>query len=656
MYKSMNFGKKIISLLTCLLTFIGVFGQNHFTPVWTGNGFDHMNIRIVTAQLNEVDLVAGDEIGIFDGTKCVGAGIIVTTLSQNNILPIVVSRNDGSGNGYITGNNISYKYFDKSEAIEITMVSATYYTNNPSWSADGKFAVGTSAFVSLSANYLLNRPPVADAGNDQIVNEGNLITLDGTASSDPDGNNLTYQWIVPVGISISSNTAIQPTFIAPEVSVNQQLLFILVVNDGMVESQPDTVIITIQNVVFPQQHFNAVWTGNGFDHMNINVFLAQLNHVDLDAGDEIGIYDGNKCVGAGTIVAPLTQSNILPIIVSRDDGSGNGYSTGNSIVYKFYKKSEELELTSVRATYNTSDPSWTSDGKFTIGATAFVSLDADFPVNTPPIADAGPDQTANEGVLITLDGSNSSDADGDSLSYSWTAPIGIQLSSITAIKPTFSAPDVTTDTIFIFTLEVNDGITSSIADTLIVMILNTSTPENQTFENQTFDSNTDACFGALQKITVAGNGSTVVLQNNAKVNLVAGLSIQFLPGFYAKEGCFLHAKITIDNTFCNEPGGNIVLEKSIVGKTTFTDRSILADKKQVKVYPNPNNGQFTLELFNFKEKTKVYIYNQLGALLYSKETSFSNKNEIQLPNISNGLYYVRVVEGKQQFVNKIIVN
>ncbi|MBI4744614.1 MAG: IPT/TIG domain-containing protein, partial [Actinobacteria bacterium] len=44
--------------------------------------------------------------------------------------------------------------------------------------------------------------------------------------------------------------------------------------------------------------------------------------------------------------------------------------------------------------------------------------------NSPPIANAGPNQTVNEGTAVNLNGAGSSDPDGDTLSYNWTQTAG----------------------------------------------------------------------------------------------------------------------------------------------------------------------------------------------------------------------------------------
>jgi len=92
-----------------------------------------------------------------------------------------------------------------------------------------------------------NKAPFADAGKDQSVIEGTLVTLDGSASSDKEGDPLTYLWTAPEGVTLSANKVAQPTFWAPIVDKDTHLTFSLVVNDGYLDSKPDFVTIKIFN-------------------------------------------------------------------------------------------------------------------------------------------------------------------------------------------------------------------------------------------------------------------------------------------------------------------------------------------------------------------------------------------------------------------------
>ena len=99
--------------------------------------------------------------------------------------------------------------------------------------------------TDLKAN-ILSRPPIANAGEDKSVDEENAFTLDGSGSIDLDGDNLTYLWTAPDGITLSSNTEQKPSFTAPEVLKDKTFTFTLVVNDGTSNSEPDQVVITVK--------------------------------------------------------------------------------------------------------------------------------------------------------------------------------------------------------------------------------------------------------------------------------------------------------------------------------------------------------------------------------------------------------------------------
>ncbi len=96
----------------------------------------------------------------------------------------------------------------------------------------------------------VNNPPLADAGPDQTVNEGSAVTLNGSASFDPDGDTLTFTWLQTAGPTVvlaGANTAM-PMFTAPLVgSAGELLTFALTVSDG-VASGTDAVSVTVDNV------------------------------------------------------------------------------------------------------------------------------------------------------------------------------------------------------------------------------------------------------------------------------------------------------------------------------------------------------------------------------------------------------------------------
>jgi hypothetical protein len=105
---------------------------------------------------------------------------------------------------------------------------------------DGTLSSQVDQVVITATGAATNSPPVADAGADQNVESGKAVTLDGSGSSDADGDQLTYKW------EFVSFPGAQPSFdddtkVFPRFTPNQEGTYAikLVVHDGMVDSQAD---------------------------------------------------------------------------------------------------------------------------------------------------------------------------------------------------------------------------------------------------------------------------------------------------------------------------------------------------------------------------------------------------------------------------------
>lgn len=288
-----------------------------------------------------------------------------------------------------------------------------------------------------------NKPPISNAGADQTVTEGNLVTLDGSKSSDPEGDSLTYFWSqIPngaPGVVLSNPNNIKPTFIAPNINMDTTLSFQLKVTDtGGLEST-DTVDIKVQSINRPPV-INA-----GSDKMVRSKRVIRFT--DATAVDP----DGDSLTYQWTVVNP-------PIMVLRINPSS--LNSGGFFIPTF---DQGLINVTFRLTVSDGNSSVADDVIYTVK-------------NSKPTSDAGLDRSVSRFSYVQIGGTNNTDPDGDTLRFSWSQIKGptVTLYNSNTQNPIFKAPATLTTpgNEIIFRLKVDDSFGGTATDDVSVFVVN----------------------------------------------------------------------------------------------------------------------------------------------------------------------------------------
>ena len=420
---------------------------------------------------------------------------------------------------------------------------------------DNSPAATSSVFSSVS-----NSAPVANGGANQSVTVGSVVTLDGTASSDANRDQLSYRWVMMSKPSTSAAvlanaTSAKPTFLA---DVLGTYVITLIVNDGKVDSTTVATTVTVssanvapvanaganQNVVLgpvtldgsasSDANGDAItykWTLLNKPTASAAALAGDTTAKPTFTADRAGIYVFGLVVNDGKLSsAPVTVSitaaaaNVAPVANAGAnqsvvlgtitlDGSTSSDANGDIITYKWSLISKPTSSTASLTGDTTAKPTFVADRAGIYVASLVVNdgkLDSAVvtttvtaaSANVAPVANAGTVQSVTLGP-VTLDGSGSTDANGDTLTYSWTLlarPIGsaAALNDITSAKPTFTADLVG---VYVASLVVNDGKVSStiVTTTVTASVANVAPVANAgSFQNVVTG----------QPVTVSGAGST----------------------------------------------------------------------------------------------------------------------------------------------------
>ena len=106
----------------------------------------------------------------------------------------------------------------------------------------------------------VNDPPTADAGTDQILDEGSTVNLTGTGT-DPDNDTLSYLWLQTSGptVTLTGANTQTPSFTSSSVNADTNLTFELTVSDGQA-SDTDSVVIVIKNLSSATTRTQGFWS------------------------------------------------------------------------------------------------------------------------------------------------------------------------------------------------------------------------------------------------------------------------------------------------------------------------------------------------------------------------------------------------------------
>ena len=368
--------------------------------------------------------------------------------------------------------------------------------------------------VNVTAAPPTNIAPTAQAGPNQTIEEGMIVQLDGSASTDGDGTIVSYQWLED-GVELA--TGVTPSITG--LSLGPHAIQLIVTDDDgatdidslavNVTAAPSANVAptaqagpnqTIQEDAALQLNGGGSTDSDGtiasYQWLENGVVLATgvaPSITGLAAGPhtiQLIVTDDDGATNTDSLVVTVTEAppaNVAPTAeagpnqtVEEDtvvqlNGGASTDSDGTIASYQWLEDGVEF-ATGVMPSITGLAPGphaiqlivTDDDGATDIDSLA-VNVTAAPPTNVAPIAQAGPNQTIEEGTALQLNGSASTDSDGAIASYQWIEN-GVELATGVAPSVTGLAPGQ-----YVIQLIVTDDDGDTDADQLRVTVTETET-------------------------------------------------------------------------------------------------------------------------------------------------------------------------------------
>jgi len=456
-----------------------------------------------------------------------------------------------------------------------------------------------------------NQAPVADAGQDVfMVLPNNSATLDGSASSDPDGSIASYSWTLISGPAQHTIANASAAVTGLSNLVQGVYTFQLEVTDNVGATSTDTVIITVNAAPPPP---NEAPTANAGTDITITL---PTNSAALN-GSASSDPDGTITGYAWTQLGGPAQATIL---------NSNGVTTSvNDLVQGTY--SFLLVVTD------------------NAGATAEDTVQVTVlpRPNQAPVADAGTDITINLPLnAVTLNGSASYDPDGRIVSYGWARISG--QGATTIVNSNAARPIVIglSQGRYVFELTVIDDMGATAKDTVIVNVeasLNQSPiadagkdtsialPAIAAVLDGSLSKDPDGSITQYEWKQISGPSPATFANKAAMKTVITGL----------QEG-----EYTFELTVTDNAGATSTKTVKVIVVNTFRYSQFF------KIYPNPAVDNIHVQYIDDKiGKVKVVIYDVSGKMALQKEFTKNQSlitQDINISALTPGMYYLQIVQ------------
>jgi K319-like protein len=183
-----------------------------------------------------------------------------------------------------------------------------------------------------------NKPPVADAGPDQVTSPGYGVVLNGTPSNDPDNDPIKYQWIQIAGshVKLDGANAVTAFFTAPSnISSNTDLMFRLIVTDSKNATGTVNVKVTDKFIPLPPDNNPNLESPQELSACDNQIIpgIGEINTYSGSSGPGLRIYvnvtaaNFSSPPGRITVTGPSDESLCYDIELT---------TSGESILFYFY--------------------------------------------------------------------------------------------------------------------------------------------------------------------------------------------------------------------------------------------------------------------------------------------------------------------------------